>query len=66
MTCIPGALCRFSDNNFKRFYVEEKRHFVDFLLDFRNVHEIYKNLKKKKSILASLLPKLLHPKEMFT
>ena len=66
MTCIPVAICRFSDNNFKRFYVEEKRHFVDFLLDFRNVHEIYKNLKKKKNILASLLPNLLHPKEMFT
>ena len=40
--------------------------FVDFFLNFWNVHEIENILKKKKSILAQLLPKLLHPKEIFT
>ena len=40
--------------------------YVDFLLHFWNVHEIWNILQKKKSILAELLPKLLHPKEMFT
>ena len=40
MSSIPVAICRFSDNNLKRFYLNNKKHFVDFLLDFRNVHEI--------------------------
>ena len=52
MRSIPLAMCRFSDNNFKRFYLKKKRRFVDFLLLFRNVHEIENILKKKKSILA--------------
>ena len=34
MTSIPAAIRRFSDNNFKRIYVEKERLFVDFLLDF--------------------------------
>ena len=42
------------------------RRFEDFLLYFWNGHEIENILKQKKSILAKLLPKLLHPKEMFT
>ena len=37
-----------------------------FFIAFLNVHEVYNILKKRKSILAELLPKLLHPKEMFT
>ena len=41
-----------SRNNFKRYYLKNKRLFVDFLLHFRNVHEIYNILKKKMSILA--------------
>ena len=66
MTSIPVAICRFSDNNCKRPYLEKERLFFYFLLDIWNVHEIEKILKKKKSILAYLLTKLLNPKEMFT
>ena len=66
MTSIPVAICRYSDNKFKRLYLKKERLFVNFWLYFWNVHEIYKVLKSKKSILAQLLPKLLHPKEMFT
>ena len=40
MTTIPVAISRFSVNNIKRFYLKKKSHFVDFLLDLRNVHEI--------------------------
>ena len=39
-TSIPVAISRFSDNNFKRFYLKKKTHFVDFWLHFWNVHEI--------------------------
>ena len=45
---------------------QKRKTFFDFVLHFWNVHEIENILKKKKSILAQLLPKLLHPKEIFT
>ena len=45
-------MCTISRNKFKRHYLKNKRRFVDFLLDFWNVHEIYNILKKKMSILA--------------
>ena len=40
-------MCTISRNNFKRHYLKNKRLFVDFLLHFGNVHEIYNILKKK-------------------
>ena len=52
MSSIPVAILRFSDKNFKRFYLKKKTHFVNFWMHFRNVHEIYNILNKKKSILA--------------
>ena len=66
MTSIPVGISRLSDNKYKRLYLKKESLFVDFWLCFWNVHEIYNVLKNKKSILAQLLPKLLHPKEMFT
>ena len=48
MTNIPIAICRVSDNNFKRFYLQNKTNYVNFWLDFWNVHEIYNILKKKE------------------
>ena len=66
MTRIPVAICRLSDNKFKRIYLKKEKLFLYFLLNFWNVHEISKILKKKNSVLDELLPKLLHPKEMFT
>ena len=66
MTSIPFAKCRFSNNKFKRLYLKKERLFMDFLLHFWNVHEIYNILEKKKSILVYFLLKLLHPNEMFT
>ena len=66
MTSIPVAISRLSDNNFKRLHLKKERLFAYILLHFWNVHEIQNILKKKKSILAKLLRKLLHPKEMLT
>ena len=45
-------MCTISHNKFKRHYIKNKKLFVDFLLHFSNVHEIYNILKKKMSILA--------------
>ena len=59
MTSIPVGICRFSDNNFKRFYLKKKRYFVDFLLHFRNVHEIYNILKKKEEYPSLIIPEII-------
>ena len=48
MASIPVAICRFSDNNFKRLYLKKEWLFFDFLLHFWNLHEIYNILKKKE------------------
>ena len=48
MTSIPVAICRYSGNNFKRFYLKKKTHFVNFWLHFWNLPEIYNILKKKE------------------
>ena len=52
MTSIPVAICRFSDNNFKRIFLKKKKLFFGFLLNFWNVDKIFEILKQKKSILA--------------
>ena len=52
MISIPVGTCWISRNNLKGYYLKNKRHFVDFLLRFWNVHLIYKIKKKKMSILA--------------
>ena len=49
MKSIPVAICRFSDNNFKRLYLKKEWLFLGILLHLWNVLEIYKILKKKKS-----------------
>ena len=52
MTSIPAAICRIYRNIFKRYYLINKKLFMDFLLDFWNVLEISHILKKDMSILA--------------
>ena len=52
MTSIPVAICRFSYNKFKRFYLKRESLLADIWLYFWNVHEIYNVLKNKKSILV--------------
>ena len=52
MTSIPAAIRRIYNNNFKLFYLKNKRVFQYLWLHFWNVHEIYTILKKKMSILA--------------
>ena len=59
MTSIPVAICRLSDNNFKRLYIKKERIFIQFSLHFWNVHETKNILKKKKSILAKLNTKII-------
>ena len=59
-------MCTISRNKLKRHFLKNKRLFLDFLLHFWNVHEIWNNLKKKMSILAELFQKLWTSKEVVT
>ena len=66
MTSILVAIWRIYRNNFKRHYLKKKKLFVDFLLHFWNVHEMYNILENKMSIVASLFAKFLNPKDVVT
>ena len=66
MTSIPAAICTIFCNNFKRYYLKNGRLFLDILLPFWNVHEIYNILKKRMSVLAWFFPQLLFRKEVAT
>ena len=66
MTSIHSTICRFFCNKFKRHYLKNGRLFLDFLLKFWNVREIYNILKKRMRVLAKLFPKLLFRKEVAT
>ena len=48
MTSILLAICRISDNNFKHLYLKKEKIFLNFLLHFWNVHEIWNILKNKE------------------
>ena len=66
MTSIPVEICRISSNNFRGHYLKTKRFFLQFLLLFSNIHQIYNLSKKKVSLLVSVFPKLLTQKEVVT
>ena len=59
MTSIPVAICRLSDNKFKRVYLKKECLFFGFLLHFWNVHEIYKNLKKKEKYSSLIITEII-------
>ena len=55
-----------SRKKFKRQYLQKKRLFLDFLLHFWNVHEIWNIFTQNMSIISKLFPKLLTPKLVVT
>ena len=59
MTSIPVAICRFSDNNFKRIYLKKERIFVDLWLHFWNVHEMQNILKKKEEYPSLIITEII-------
>ena len=59
MTSIPVAICRISDNNFKRLYPKKERLFFNFLLFLWNVHEMKKILKKKEEYPSLIITEII-------
>ena len=62
MTSVPAAICRISRNNFKRHYLRNKRLFLDFLLHFWNVHEIWSIFKKKDEYPSLIISEIIDAK----
>ena len=58
MTSIPVAICRFSDNNFKRLYLKKERFFLDLFWYFWNVDEIWNILKKKQKFSSLIITEI--------
>ena len=59
MTSIPVETCKISHENLKCHYLKSKRLFLDFLLSFRNVHEIDNILKKKDEYPSLIISKII-------
>ena len=64
---------KYSSQNMQNFqqqlelhYLKNKSFFLQFLLLFSNLHQIYNLSKKKVSLLGSVFPKLLNQKEVVT
>ena len=62
MTSIAAAISRIYSNNFKRYYLRNKRLFLDFLLHFRNVHEIWSISKKKYEYPSEIIFEIIDAK----
>ena len=59
MTSIPVELWRYYDNKFKRINLKKDKLFWDFLLNFWNVHEILKILKKKEEYPSLIITEII-------
>ena len=60
MTSIPAAISRISRNNLTRHYLKNKRLFLDFLLHFWNVREIYSIFKKKRECPNLIISEIIY------
>ena len=48
MTSIPVAICRLSDNKFKRFYLKKKKTFLRFFVEFLKYASNLEHSEKKE------------------
>ena len=52
-------MCRISRIKFKHHYLKNKKHFLDFLLHFWNVHEIQNILKRKDEYPSLIISEIM-------
>ena len=62
MTSISAAISRIYRNIFKRHYLRNKRLFLEFLLHFWNVHEIWSIFKKKDEYPSLIISEIIDAK----
>ena len=59
MTSFPVAICRFSDNNFKRFYLQNKNPFFQFLIAFLKCAWNLEHSEKKEEYPSLIIPEII-------
>ena len=59
MASIPAPIWRIYRNNFKRHYLPNKKPFLNFLLHFWNVHEIWSIFKKKDEYPSLIISEII-------
>ena len=59
MTSIPVAICRYSGNNFKRFYLKKKTHFVNFLIAFLKCAWNLEHSEKKEQYPSLIITEII-------
>ena len=66
MTYILVIMERISLNMFKRHYLKNRNHFLEFLFHFCNLHKILRIWKKKISFIGYIFGRLLSPINVVT
>ena len=64
MTSIFCVIGRTYRNEFKSNYLRNKKTFLNFLLQYWRLYQIFKSLKTKMSLIAYVFPKLETGKEV--
>ena len=59
MTCIPVTICRFSDNNLKRFYLKKKKTFYGFFIAFPKCGWNLEHSEKKKEYPSLIITEIM-------
>ena len=59
MTSIPVAICRFSDNNFKRFYLKKERFFFGFFIAFLKCALNWEHSEKREEYPSLIITEII-------
>ena len=59
MTNIPVAICRLSDNNFKRFYLKNERLFFGLFISFMKWALNLENSEKKEEYPSLIITEII-------
>ena len=66
ITSILFRIVRICCSLFKSSYIKNKKHFLGFLSNLRNLHQILNIFKKKKIVIANVFPKLANVQSLVT
>ena len=64
MTSILLGIVRICSSLLKCNYLKNKKLFLRFLFDLRNLHQIFNIFEKKMIVIANVFPRLLSVKDL--
>ena len=60
MRSIPVGTCGISRNNLKRYFIKNKRYFLDFFLHFLNCALNLEHFEKKDEYPSLVIPRIIN------